>query len=117
MWSTSSVSNIFCYLLFKLNFTQLTDQPTHIHGNILDMIIIYNDKLIYNVIIHPCDYQPIPSDHHIISFQLTLSDNVTFKTLPQFIFNCCKADYNGLNDFLLNSDYSVCEHFSDVESV
>ena len=56
---TSSTSNRFCELLFQLNFTQLIDQPTHIHGNILDLVITNTEELIHNVTVHPQSYQPI----------------------------------------------------------
>ena len=73
---TSSNSNSFCDLLFWLNFTQLIEQPTtFMHGSILDLVITNSEELIYNVTVHSLTYQPMPSDHHIISLQLTLSAN------------------------------------------
>ena len=83
--STSSNSNSFCDLLFWLNFTQLIEQPTtFMHGSILDLVITNSEELIYNVIVHSLTYQPVPSDHHIISFQLTLSANFYLPIFHQF---------------------------------
>ena len=70
--------------------------------------------MIYNVIIYPCIYQPLPSDYHIISFRLTLSVNATSKRPSLFSFDYYKAD---LNIPVLNIGCYVCECFSDVESV
>ena len=74
--------------------------------------------VIYNIIVHPCIYQPLPCDHHkIISFQHTLSVITRSKRPSLFPFDCCKADHNGLNILLLNTGGYVYECFSDVESV
>ena len=76
-WATfcgsSSISNKFCDLLFQLNLSQLVTQPTHNHGNILDLVITSDEDIIQDLTVHPCHYQPIPSDLFIMSFSVTLS--------------------------------------------
>ena len=37
--------------------------------------------------------------------------------LPNFVFNYCKADYNGLYIFLSIIDFSACERLSNMESI
>ena len=86
----------------------------HIHGNILDLVITNTEELIHNVTVHPQSYQPISSDHHIISFQFSTLANATPYCSPQLVFD---ADYNGLNNFLSNIDFSICEWLFDIESI
>ena len=69
--------------------------------------------------VHPYDYQPIPSDHCIISFSVTCTSVTKHipKNTSQFVYDYSKADYNGLNNFLSSIDFSVCEQFTDIESI
>ena len=66
-WNTlsgnSSLAYVFCDLVFKLNSLQLIEYPTHIHGNILDLILTNTDDLIQNVIVLPHNLCPVQSDH------------------------------------------------------
>ena len=115
------ISNRFCDLLFQLN---LINEPTHIQGNILDLIFTNNEDLIYDVTAHLYNYQPIPSDHCIISFSITCSYICHQATYPcktehfSVMWVCLWLFYNGLNNnFLSSIDFSVCEQFTDIESI
>ena len=105
--------------MFQLNLSQLINEPTHIQGNILDLVFTNNEDLIYDVTVHPYDYQPIPSDHCIISFSVTCKSVTKHipKNTSQFVYDYSKADYNGLNNFLSSIDFSVCKQFTDIESI
>jgi len=35
----TTCSNLFCELVFDSNLTQLVDVPTHVRGNILDLVL------------------------------------------------------------------------------
>ena len=69
------------------------------------------------MVVHPHNYQPLSSDHYIISFQLTIPAKATLNHSPSFIFDFNKADYNSLNNFLSTIDYFVCERLPDVNSI
>ena len=60
-----------------------------IQGNVLDLIFTNYEDLIYDVTVHSCDYQPIPSDHCIISFTVTCTSVTkhTAKSSSQFVFD------------------------------
>ena len=60
----------FCDIIFDLNLTQLINQPTHIAGNILDLILTSSPDSIFNLHIHNNLPVPIPSDHYIITFDI-----------------------------------------------
>ena len=88
-WETlsgdSSVSNTFCDLVFDLNLTQLMGSPSHISGNILDLLLTNNEDLIQNSTVHLYEASSIPSDHLIIGFQLSLGTYLSNKPHPYFV--------------------------------
>ena len=54
-------------LLHSLNLEQHIQQPTHIHGNCLDLVVRRSEELhISSVDVHP----PIISDHSVITLQI-----------------------------------------------
>ena len=70
---SSPLSHTFCSLVFELNLLQLIESPTHIHDNILDLILTNTDDLIQDVVVVPHDVSPIPSDHSLINFSLSVT--------------------------------------------
>ena len=54
----------------QLNFIQLIDEPTHIHGNILDLVLTNNIDIIHDLSVHSKQPLPISSDHFIITFKI-----------------------------------------------
>ena len=102
-WATYSGSspkaNKFCDLLFQLNLCKLVHKPTHNQGNILDLIITNEDN-VCNLFVHPQHYQPILSDHFVVSFNInSYSDHMPSNT-SQVVFDYSKADYPGLINYL-----------------
>ena len=69
--ATSLLSDSFCDLVFDLNLSQLIDNPTHIQGNILDLILTNQEELIHSVTVHSREAFPIHSDHYPITFKLS----------------------------------------------
>jgi len=55
-WATRTglltFSDEFCDLIFHYNLSQLVDQPTHICGNILDLIITNCESAISNLTVY-----------------------------------------------------------------
>ena len=73
-WSTlvggSAVANEFCNIIFELNLLQHIDQPTHIQGNVLDLILLGGGDLVHSLKVLPNHQTSIQSDHYIITFNL-----------------------------------------------
>ena len=61
--STSSISCAFCDFVFDNLLTQLIDQPTHIKGNILDLVLTNLSVASNN--------NWIATDHFAVTFQLS----------------------------------------------
>ena len=62
--------------VFQNNLSQLIHTPTHLKGNILDLVLTNSDELISNVEVTPPCHN-MSSDHYIISFQLLLFKSVS----------------------------------------
>ena len=119
-WSTlsgsSTISNDFCEFIFQSNLEQLINHPTHKHGNILDLLLTDSTDKIFNLTVHPMEYQCILSDHHLITFTISCK-NSTPKPVIKETFNYCKGDYVGLNEYLLNCDVSAIYDLTDPEEI
>ena len=120
-WSSLNASNHhssnFCELIFDLNFSQLVDSSTHCKGNILDLVLTNTQEIIYNLSIIPEQLQPFPSDHFIISFSIDTSTTYFPKETPKYVLDYSKADFDGLCDFLINSDFQPCLTSTNIEFV
>jgi len=85
------ISSHFCDVVFNLNLVQMIDEPTHIAGNILDLILTNVPDSISNLRIHCEPPFPIPSDHIIITFDfnssLTSNRNSAHKDTPTLNFS------------------------------
>ena len=107
----------FCDIVFDLNFIQLIDEPTHIHGNILDLVLTNNIDIIHDLSVHSKQPLPISSDHFIITFKIhsniTRPSNRLVTKLPNF----SNGDYDGLCHYLNNSDFNPCFQSDDIEFV
>jgi len=57
-------------IIFSLNLSRLISEPTHIAGNILDLILTNIPDHIFNVNVHCEPPQLIPLDHYIITFNV-----------------------------------------------
>ena len=79
--------------VFQNNLSQLINTPTHLKGNILDLVLTNSDELISNVEVTPPRHS-LSSDHYIISFQL-LSKSVSSREKPRYIFDFPKGNLTG----------------------
>ena len=111
-WATlsgsSDLSSKLCDLIFQHNYVQQVDHPTHIHGNILDLIITSSEDTVSGINITKEFNQAIKLDHYLISFKLQLTSlSPTTSKDPVYIFDYHKGDYESLNDLLYNTDFPL----------
>ena len=94
-WSSLSAESGFsteiCEFIFQYNLSQvIIMSPTHNRGNILDLVIVSNDKMISNILIHSESTIPIKSDHFPVTFKLMLlSTNHNVAHKPIHILDYC----------------------------
>ena len=124
-WSTftgcSVISNNFCEFIFQSNLTQVVvNTPTYKLGNTLDLILTDNTENIVNLTVHPLEYQCIPSDHYLITFntcyECTTSMPVT-KDREAFDYAMAKGDYFSLNEYLLGCNFTALYNSADIEEI
>ena len=72
LFGQSPFSSDFCNAIFDLNLHQLIKDPTHIAGNILDLILTNAPDNIFNL-----------SDHFIISFDHSTPPNSLINTFKE----------------------------------
>ena len=102
----------FCDMTFELSLTQLITYPTHIHGNMLDLILTNDENLITNI----SDCSQISSDHFSISFKINQNCLALHSATALHAYAYSKADFTSMNDFIFNSNIADCLTCDDVEN-
>ena len=97
---------------FQTALSQLIDKPTHIHGNILNLLLTNLEDDVCHLQIH--SHRLLPSDHYSITFSVSVSviASTTYST-----FNYSKGDYQGLCEYLLCCEFTPCYLSHDVEYI
>ena len=108
--ATSGCSDLFCEAVFNRNLFQLIDKPTHVKGNILDLILSDTPERFQGI--HILD-QTYFSDHYFMSMVYSIPSHhpprLSSRDRPLFTnFKWNEADWDGLTNYLLEMDYSKC---------
>lgn len=111
--ASSAFSKLLCDFAFDNNLTQLVDKPTHIHGNILDLVFTNDNE---RIAVMPSEIIPFATDHFPVSIRIK-THSIASVSSPKFVYNYNKADLEGLCSYLLDSDFSTCFMFNDVNLV
>ena len=117
-WSTltasSHSSKYLCDVVSRLNLIQLITVPTHIHGNMLDLLFTNIDDCVQNISVTTNTI--LQSDHFIILFEVICSTRPHRQTV-RYVYDYSEANFEGLNNYLLNVDFSSCYACSDVDDI
>ena len=63
--SSNCSSNLFCNFVFDSNLLQLAKSPTHVKGNILDLILTNSENLVQKLSVHSNEpFSSMKSDHN-----------------------------------------------------
>ena len=103
-WSTlsasSSLSYTFCEFVFDCNLSQHVMHPTHVKGNILDLVLTTPHVNVDMVSVHSSSNNF--SDHFMVSFtpvSLSSPDPVTPRS--SYVFDYSNADFDSIGLFLI----------------
>ena len=101
--------------VFELNLEQLVDKPTHINGNILDVILtnFFTSQLTISDV-HP---QSLPSGYFIINFSVPTSSHVVEQKASYAAYDYSRADWEGMYNSLMGYNFHEYYQLSDVEEV
>ena len=113
----SPISSSFCDFVFQFNLTQHVLQPTHIKGNILDLVLSNAKISIDNLAISsPCIHK-FNTDHFFISFHPNTTYEFVVTKSSRYVFDYGRADLDGLCSYLLDVDFSSCLCSTNIEFV
>ena len=113
--ASSRISSLLCEFVFDMHLTQVVDRPTHVRGNILDLIISNSADRIFNVHVNDCQF--LSSDHFPISFSIKVIFPRSFSTHRSTFLDYSKADFEGMSNFLFDWDFGPCFDSSDVGEI
>jgi len=118
-WDTlsadSSASNCLCDLVFQAGLSQLIDKSTHIHGNILDLLLTNAEEDIHSLQVHSTPL--LSSDHYNITFSVTTVNKLSSKPTVHYSFSYSKGDYLGLSNYLLQTDFAPCFLTHEIDNI
>lgn len=117
-WSSltgsDSNSNALCDFVVAKDLEQLVTFPTHCGRNILDLLFCSSPGFILNI--HNTTSSLLSSDHLPIFFELDVSVRLhTRRKSCTWMYSYKKTDFEGLNSFLLDYDFSPLLNSTDIE--
>ena len=116
LMGTSHQSNCFCNFVFDCNLTQHVPDPTHVKGNLLDLVLTSPSVSINSLTVHPSSVIDF-SDHFAVSFSVCCNVSSGALSSPGYVFDFCNADYESITNHLLDSDFSIVFDSSNIEFV
>ena len=113
---SSSYSNAFCDLVYQFNLSQLVLSPTHIHGNVLDLVLTNDLDLVTDISV-ASDNSLLPiSDHLKVTFHVSFSTPPNPQEEIRYIFDYSRADWLGFANYLSDFDFSTLMYSLDLDS-
>ena len=105
-------SEKLCELVFRTGLFQLINEPTHIQGNILDLLLTNIDDSFNSLEVHPTPL--LSSDHFYITVSVAVNCNFFSKSSTYYSFNYSRGDYTGLSNYLMHTYFISCYLTHDV---
>ena len=110
------LSSSLCDLVFQFQLSQLVNNPTHLKSNVLDLILTNTEHIINDITVGSSPFSN--SDHLPISFLIKCQLSSSYpKCVSKSFRDYSKADFEGMDDFFLDWDFSLCLASSDVEVI
>ena len=114
-WATLTASTSFssqlCDLVFQSNLLQIIDCPTHIHGNVLDLVFTNCNDAINSFSVYTDN---TISDHYLITLKMSFNFTHSDRQPSNYVYDFSKADYDGFCQFLLSCDLTSYYNCTDV---
>ena len=111
---STSLSNLFCEFIFDCNLTQHVTEPTHVKGNILDLVLTSSNITLDQFFVNSST-DAILSDHFLIYFLPLCTISSAVKSKPGYVYDFSKAHYDAMCDFLLDTDFRALFESRDIE--
>ena len=111
----SFFSKLFCEFVFDNNLFQHVDSPTHVKGNILD-IVLSNTSNVSNLFVDSLNHL-LNTDHYIIGFNIELSLQLQKTRQVVYVFDYRNAEMDNLLSYLFDCDFSDCYRSNNIEYI
>ena len=112
----SDLSSSFSKCIIVGDFNQHVSEPTHVKGNLLDLVLTSASVVVNHLTVHPLSVVDF-SDHRAISFDFCCTASTVPKCIPGYVFDFGNADYESISSFLFESDFSVLYDCFDIEYI
>ena len=99
--ATSTFSHCLCCCSSNNNLVQLVTNSTHVHGNILDIVLTNSPNRLSNVCIDSLNHSS--SDHFLVSMSLNSLSKQNSSSCHKFTFMYNRADFYAMNEYLLEN--------------
>ena len=99
----SDFSCHFCDMMFDMNLEQSVNKPTHIKGNILD-VILTNFDIDQPTVLDSCP-PGLSSDHFMVTFNVSKWANTVEPHVSYLTYDYSKADWEGLYAFVQHYNF------------
>ena len=113
-WKTGVAPNVFFQshmvdLFAEYGLQQRVMEPTHIKGNVLDIVLASHDNLVFDVdVLHPLNPQ---CDHNMIFFRsLDFQAPQSRPNKTEYRPNFSKTDFSELKTYLSNVNWPVLQY-------
>lgn len=106
-------SEQFCDVIVELNLVQLVHNPTHRLGNTLDLVFSNCPELVKGTWVD----DRTPSDHFLVNFTVQYSFHHPSLTVSRCIPCYSRADLLGLDNYLMDTDFSVLEAIQNIDDL
>lgn len=100
LYSSNNCESNFVDAVVTGGFQQLVQVPTHRQGNILDIVLTNVPNQVCNIVVNN---EELISDHYMVeaSIDTVFVKNPSTEEIPDY----AKADFLGMNDYLLSLDW------------
>ena len=110
--SSHELENQFCNLLDDFSLTQLIEDPTHIHGNILDFVATNFPESFTKPV---CSNSVVNSDHQEVYFEINIKGSKKHH-FSRVCYNYNKADFDSHRTDLSNANLEQVLDMDDISS-
>ena len=82
----------------------------------LDLVVTSVSVVVNDSIVHPLSVFDC-SDHYAVSFDVCCNVSSAAECSPGYVFDFCKADYESICSYLLETDFSIVFDSSNIEFI
>ena len=95
------------------NFQQIVLEPTHVHGNTLDLVLTTNSDRLQNLNVSDIGANSFNSDHHLIWFNLISRSCLGRVSIADSVYNYTKGNHSEMDCYFMEKHFNTTSANSD----